>query len=205
MDRITPDQLEKIIAEVERLSKQNEDLDRQDVEKILQTLNLSPDLLDEAINQVNRREALKREKKRNLRVLLGIIFILFITVTGIVLLQQNYQQGLEGITIYQSRLTLSEDKGDNLQVINRQNSGEIFYRVTLQNVPLGERLSLSCQWIDPQGNLSHQNFYQTRKIDKQVWTTYCRHLIGNASLTGTWTEEMFLGDRLLSRNNFQVQ
>ena len=131
MDRITPDQLEKIIAEVERLSKQNEDLDRQDVEEILQTLNLSPDLLDEAINQVNRREALKREKKRNLRVLLGIIFILFITVTGIVLLQQNYQQGLEGITIYQSRLTLSEDKGDNLQVINRQNSGEIFYRVTL--------------------------------------------------------------------------
>ncbi|CCQ62957.1 hypothetical protein [Crocosphaera watsonii] len=75
MDRITPDQLEKIIAEVERLSKQNEDLDRQDVEEILQTLNLSPDLLDEAINQVNRREALKREKN----VIYGYCWGLFLS------------------------------------------------------------------------------------------------------------------------------
>ncbi len=205
MERITPDQLDKIIAEVERLSKQTEDLDPQDVKEILQSLNLSPDLLEEAINQVNRREALNREKKRNLQIFVGIIFILVITLTGMVLLQQNYQQRLEAITIYQSRLTFSEDNGDNLQVINRQNNTEIVYRVTLENAPLGERLSLSCQWIDPQGNLSHQNVYQTRKINKQVWTTYCRHLIGNASLSGTWTVEMFLGDRLLSRNNFQVQ
>ncbi|MDJ0846105.1 DUF3859 domain-containing protein [Crocosphaera sp.] len=205
MDKITPDQLEKIVAEVERLSKQNENLERQDVEEILQTLNLSPDLLDEAITRVRRQETLNQEKKRKLRIFLGIIVVLMITLTGTILLHRNYQQRLQNITVYQSRLTFSEDNGDNLQVINRQNNTEIVYRVTLQNAPLGEQLSLSCQWIDPQGNLSHQNVYQTRKIDKQVWTTYCRHLIGNASLSGTWTVEMFLGDRLLSQHNFQVQ
>lgn len=205
MDKITPEQLEKIVAEVERLSKQNDNLDRQDVEDILQTLNLSPDLLDEAMTRVRHQETLQQEKKRKLRIVLGIIFVLMITLTGTILLHRNYQQRLQTITVSQSRLTLSEDNGDNLQVINRENNTEIVYRVTLQNAPLGEQLSLSCQWIDPQGNLSHQNVYQTRKIDKQVWTTYCRHLIGNASLSGTWTVEMFLGDRLLSQHNFQVQ
>ncbi|MDJ0511123.1 MAG: DUF3859 domain-containing protein [Crocosphaera sp.] len=205
MDKITPEELEKIIAEVELLSKHNDNLARQDVEEILQTLNLSPELLDEAIVKVRRKETLNREKKRNLQIFMGMVFVLGITLTSMILLNQNYQQRLQKITIYQSRLTLSEDNGDNIQKINRQNNTEIVYRVTLQNAPLGEKLSLSCQWIDPQGNLSHQNVYQTRKIDKQVWTTYCRHLIGNASPSGTWKVEMFLGDRLLSKNNFQVQ
>ncbi len=147
----------------------------------------------------------EKKKRRNWQIALAIIFVLSVTMTGIILLRQDYQKRLQTITIYQSRLTFSEDKGDNLKVITRQNGSEIFYRVTLENPPLGRRLSLNCQWFDPQGNMAHKNVYQTRKIDKEVWTTYCRHAIGNAAFPGTWKVEMYLGDRLLSRSNFQVE
>ena len=56
-DRLTDEQLGKIVAEASRLSQQNE-LDTEQVKQVLTELNLSPDLLDDAMVQLQRREAL---------------------------------------------------------------------------------------------------------------------------------------------------
>lgn len=64
--RLTPEQLNKVIAEAQRLQQNREqELDPEQVQQILQELNLPPELLDEALTQVHRRQALEAEKKRN--------------------------------------------------------------------------------------------------------------------------------------------
>jgi len=58
--KLTDEQLGELVAEVERLSDRRQgELDRKQVEDILQELNLPTDLLDEALVQLRRREALE--------------------------------------------------------------------------------------------------------------------------------------------------
>lgn len=205
-DRITSEQLEKIIAEVDQISRQREEeLNRQQVEDILQQLNLSPDLLDDAMIQIQRREALAKQQRRNrwIGIAIAILIIGSLATTWIVV--QNRQHNLAQIVAYQSRLTLSQDNGGNLTLIERQQSPEIYYRVTLQDVPIGKKLSLKCNWMDPSGKIAHENSYQTRTIDKRNWNTHCRYQFGTASVPGTWKVQMILGDKILSSNDFTVK
>ena len=122
-----------------------------------------------------------------------------------ILVDYNRKQALSNISAYSNRLTLSLDQSSNLNVFEKQYNPEIYYEVTLNNVPVGEKLSLKCNWIDPNGQIAHQNNYQTRKIDKQVWPTHCRYSLNNGTVTGNWQVEMLLGDRLLSSSNFTVK
>jgi hypothetical protein len=70
---------------------------------------------------------------------------------------------------------------------------------------VGQRLSLSCNWIDPSGQIVHQNRYQTKEITTPIWNTFCRHNLGSEMPVGTWKVEAFLGDRRLSDATFEVQ
>ena len=73
-NNLTPNQLNQIIAEVEQLKQQREqELNSEQVKEILQELNLPPELLDEALIQVQRRQALAVEKKRKRWIATGII------------------------------------------------------------------------------------------------------------------------------------
>jgi hypothetical protein len=103
------------------------------------------------------------------------------------------------------RVTLAQDNGGNLSTIRRQNSGEIFYRITLSDAPVGQRLSLSCNWINPSGEIVHQNRYQTKEITTPIWNTFCRHPLGSEMPVGIWKVEAFLGDRRLSDATFEVK
>ena len=70
------DTLEKLILEVDRAAQNQENkLDRAEVETILKELNLPPELLDEAMEQVRRREALKKQRKRNIKI--GMVITVF--------------------------------------------------------------------------------------------------------------------------------
>jgi len=75
----------------------------------------------------------------------------------------------------------------------------------LQNAPIDKKLSLRCDWIDPRGTLARQNRWQTQRIDREVWPTYCRYPSNNAMMTGRWQVRMFLGDRLLDDATFIVK
>lgn len=202
---LTQTQFTQLVAEVGQLSRQRKgELSSEQVRQILLQLNLSDDLLDEAIVQLNRRKALLRRQKRNW-LIGGVIAV---TLTGGIattaLLHQQYQQQIARISVLQNRITLANSKIDAGQ-IDRQNKPKVFYRVTLQDTPLGNRLSPTCEWIDPSGQTVLQSTYQTQLIEKSVWTTYCFYQLKANTSPGTWQVQMSLEGRSLSRQTFVVK
>ncbi|NET09511.1 MAG: DUF3859 domain-containing protein [Symploca sp. SIO2B6] len=204
--RLTQHQLGQVVAEVERLSqRQQDELDLEQVKDILQELNLSPELLDEAMIQLRRREALAARRKRSRLLMAGIASgIVLVVATGLFFHQQQ-QRTLAAVGVQRDRLTLSQDNGNDLATISRQANAEVVYRVTLTDAPVDQMLSLSCDWIDSRGQIVHQNRYQTQSITTPVWTTHCRHQLDSVSEVGQWQVRMWLGDRVLSDASFTVQ
>ncbi len=205
-NRLTQTQLTQIVAEVERLSNlRQSQLDSEEVKEILQELSLPPELLNEALIQLQRREALAQQQRRNRWIAGGLAAAAAgaIAITGFYI-QQN-RQAIDRVSIQQNRITSVQDDGGNLTVISRQNNPEIFYRTTLKDAPIGKKLSLSCDWIDPSGQVVKQNRYQTREIDKPIWNTQCRYQIGTAAATGTWQVKMFVESRAIGSASFKVK
>jgi hypothetical protein len=204
--RLTDAQLEKVVAEVQRLSQQTQaELAPEQVREILRELNLPPELLEEAMVQLDRREALVIEQNRDHWIIGGFVGLIALSVIGFLVITQNQQQMTARVTAQRDRVTLNQDNGGNLNTVRRQDNGKIFYRITLSNAPVGQQLSLSCNWIDPSGEIVHQNRYQTKEITTPIWTTFCRHNLGSEMPVGTWKVEAFLGDRRLSDATFEVK
>lgn len=204
--RLTQVQLEQVVAEVQRLSeRQQAELDAEQVKGILQELNLPPELLEEAILQLHRREALVEQQRRRRWIVGSVIGLIALLLLGVTLFTQSQQQLLTRVTAERDRITLVQDDGGDLSTVLRQTSGEVVYRVTLSDAPVGQKLSLSCNWMDPNGQIVHQNRYQTKEITTPVWNTICRHTIGSAAPVGMWKVQMLLGDRLLSDATFVVK
>lgn len=166
---------------------------------------MPPELLNEALIQLQRREALAQQQRRNRWIAGGVAAAAAgaIALTGFYI-QQN-RQAIDRVSIQQNRITSVQDDGGNLTVISRQNNPEIFYRTTLKDAPIGKKLSLSCDWIDPSGQVVKQNRYQTRQIDKPIWNTQCRYQIGTAAATGNWQVKMFLENRAIGSASFEVK
>ncbi|NEQ71784.1 MAG: hypothetical protein F6K23_01015 [Okeania sp. SIO2C9] len=207
-ERLTQAQFTQLVAEVEQLSRQrDEEIDREQMEQILQELNLPTDLVDEAMMQLRRREALALEEKRNKLISVGVLGLL-VVIAASFLWFQTQKQVLNNVYANsgQSQLTLETNSGiEMLIVVDSQQNPEVFYRVTLQDAPVGKKLSLGCKWINPNGEISHQNSYQTKEINREIWPTYCRYQFNPVSPAGNWQVEMYLGDRLLSQTEFTVK
>lgn len=214
--RLTEAQLAQVVAEVTRLSHEREDfkqktLDRSQVLQVLNELELPPDLLDDALLQLRRKEELERQKQRNKWILVvAIIFSLglvsMIALGGLSGFLFYKQQGaaISAVTSGQGRITLSVDNGEDLSSVNRE-AGEVRYHVKLQNAPIGSELDMSCRWYNPSGQLEHENRWRTKTIDKSVWPTECKCKIGPASPAGDWRVEMLLGGKILSSRTFRVE
>jgi len=205
-ERLTQAQLEQVVAEVQQLSeRQQTELSSEQVRDILRELDLPPEFLEEAMVQLHRREALKVQQRRNLFIGISVIALIALILFGVGLFTRNQQQVLNRIIAQGDRITLAQDDGRNLSTVPRQANSEVFYRVTLSDAPVGRKLSLSCNWIDPSGQIVHQNYYQTQKITTSVWNTFCRHTLGLDAPVGTWKVEAFLGDRQLSEASFEMK
>ena len=110
--RLTTQQLNQIVGEVGRLAnRQQAELDRSEVEKILQELNLPSELLDEAMVQVQRKEALAHQRKRNLGIAIASVTALVILVVGTSLFFQNKATSIAKVIASQDRVTLVQDGG----------------------------------------------------------------------------------------------
>jgi hypothetical protein len=203
-NRLTQEQLGKIVGEVERLSqrRQNE-LDRKQMEQILRELSLPPELLDEAMIQIQRREALEVQQRQTRNLMIGIVACLAIAVGGIAFWSQQNQQALARVSVQQDRITLTQDSGGNLTTVSRP--AEVVYKVTLKDAPVGKKLNLSCDWIALGDQVLKQNRYQTKEITTPVWNTQCKNTIAASAPAGTWKVRMFLGDRPLSDASFEVK
>jgi len=212
--RLTQAQLNQIIADVQEISqRQSSELSIEEVRGILTDLNMDPELLEEALVQLRRRDALQSRKKSKIWLIGTIAGISTFLLFGFIFFSQRQEQILDRVVTQQDRITFTEDDGGNLTTIPSSVGGELYYRVTLNNAPVGQKLSLSCNWIAPGGEIVHQNSYQTKQISSSIWHTYCRYTIGANSPKGIWKVEAFLGsprsqssrDRLLSESTFKVQ
>src|SRR5438046_2577422 len=84
------------------------------------------------------------------------------------------KQAAANVTAVEGRLTMEDDdvgKRTMTTFVRRPNR-EVWFRVTLNNAPVGSKLDLVCDWIDPKGRVVHQNRYTTLEIDKSAWPTH---------------------------------
>ncbi len=208
-DRLTEAQMAQVVAEVERLSQRRDaEYKPEQIKEILAELNLPPELLEDAMVQLRRKEALEVQKRRNRWILGGVVVALVgaIATTAVYVQNQNrVENAIANISASNSLVTLTQNGGSSTNQIARQSNPRVYYRVTLQNVPIGEKLALTCDWIDPSGNIAHQSRYQTRQIDKSVWPTYCYHQLNSGSPAGTWKVQMLVGNQTLSSSRFDVK
>jgi hypothetical protein len=207
--RLTETQLGQVVAELSRLSQQREDeqsrgLDREQVVEVLKELDLPVDLLDEAMEQLRRREALAKQRRRKTWILAaGIaVFLLFMALLFITMSRRSAD--FARISAEPGRITLAADDGGNLDKVTR-NGQEVVYRVLLRDVPTKENISLTCRWFDPGGRVFRQNNFETRLTDKSVWPTSCRCQLGSAAPSGAWRVELSLGTRVISSATFEVE
>lgn len=204
--RLTQAQLKQLITEVKQLEQRHEaELETEQVREILRELNLAPEFLEDAMVQLRRREALAVQQRQRRWLIGGVVGAIAFFLIAWTLFSHSQQQTLNSVIAQSDRITLATDNGGNLTKISRQANNQVFYRVTLSNAPVGQKLTLSCKWIDPSGQIVHQNRYQTKDIITPIWNTYCRHTISSVSPSGTWKVQAFLGGRLLSDASFNVQ
>jgi hypothetical protein len=204
--RLTPEQLKLVIAEVQEMDIANgQEMSAAEVRDILQELNLPAELLEDAMVQVDRRQALASQQRRQRWLWGGVIAaaIVSIAISGISI--HNDRQALSKVTAQADHVTLSLQDGNSRTEIDRQAHNQVFYRLTLRDAPLDRSLSLSCHWIDPNGKIAHQNKFQTKTITTSVWQTHCRHSIGSDTTPGAWEVRAFLGERILGSAKFTVR
>ncbi|MDZ8237512.1 MAG: DUF3859 domain-containing protein [Nostoc sp. ChiQUE01a] len=203
--RLTQEELAQIVTEVESLQTRREaELDQQQVKEILQEMNLPPELLDEALIQLSRRQVLSVQQRRNRWITSGVVALLAVVSASTIFVMQQHNSALARVSAQQDQIALAKSNRGNLEAISRQANAEVFYRVILKDAPLGKKLALSCNWIDPNGQIVKQNSYQTREINTSVWNTQCRHTINSAATVGKWQVQMFLEGRQISDETFQV-
>ena len=205
-ERLTQEEFEQVIAEVQQLSEQKEsELEIEQVRDILRELNLSDEYLEEAMQRLQKRQALTKKKRRKSWIALGLVGVAAFFILGIKFFYQNQQQTLALVTAQSDRITYTQDDGGNLSTVSRQDNNQLVYRITLSSAPVGKKISLSCNWINPNQQIVHQNNYQTKEITTPIWNTYCRYTIGSSAPMGTWQVQSFLGDRMLSDTSFEVK
>ena len=204
--RLTQAQLAQVVAEIDKLSRQREsELAPDQVREILRELNLPDELLEDAIAQMHRREALEKQQRRNRWIAIASTVVVISAIATGVLFGQNRQQQNAQVGVTEDRIALSKKGGDSLTQVNRQINPRIYYQVTLKNAPIGSQLSLQCDWINPSGQIVHQSKYQTRTIDTPVWNTHCFYDLGSASSPGNWEVRMSLDGRAIGTEPFVVK
>jgi hypothetical protein len=196
-DRLTEAQLQQVVGETQRLfDRQQEQFDQAEVKAILTELNLPLELLPDAMAQIQRRQALQQQQRRT-RWLLGAgAAIVLTTIGGGLFIQQQQQQKLDRVVVQQAQIALTGDV---------KAGRSVDYRVTLKDAPVGEKLSLSCEWRDPSNQVVRQNRYETQNITTPIWSTQCRHQIGATAPAGKWQVRMSIGQRSIGSTPFEVK
>ncbi len=202
--RLTNQQLTQIVGEVERLANRDqEELERSEVQKILLELNLPPELLDDAMIQISRKEALAKQRQRTIGMAIAGAVVGCMIVVGSLLFLQNKSQTLSKVSASSDRLTLGTDQATDLRVVSK--GSELTYRVTLNEAPVGEQLALNCDWRDPNGKIAHSNSFETKNITTPVWNTQCRYQLPNNAPGGAWQVQIKTGERLIKQAPFDVK
>jgi hypothetical protein len=137
-------------------------------------------------------------------VLLGVAIVLVATL-GVFSLLRERGAKLAHLSAASPRLALGAGGLEALAAFERGAAPDIYYHVVLQEVPLGRRLDLSCEWVDPAGQVARRNRYRTRFVYKATWPTHCHQQFTGASASGPWHVRLTMNDRVLSDSVFTLR
>ena len=115
------------------------------------------------------------------------------------------EEKLARMSASEARVTVAGSAEAPVTEIERGKDPEVYYRVVLHDAPLGGRLQLGCEWLDPSGQVARRNRYQTRFVYKSTWPTHCRQRFDPAAPAGEWRVRLLLGDRILSGSSFVLR
>ena len=90
------------------------------MEDILRELNLSPDLLDDALIQLRRKQALKGQQKPNRLIDIGVVATLVVVIGLWFFSSQQHNAAIAKVQAQEDRITLGQDKGSDFKAIKRQ-------------------------------------------------------------------------------------
>lgn len=219
--KLTPSQVARVVLAVEPLSQNAEaELDWEEVRDIWPELPLLHQLLDQVLVSIKGREALAVDQKGQkpslaipfedlLRGIATFAQVAFVgTMVASIIWINDRKEAIANRIAHpppsKTRIILSNDYGNYFVVFNRQERPHLCYRVTLQNPPEDKKLSLNCDWIDPTGQVVHQNLYQTKLINHNVWTSACSYQLGDKAKPGTWQVKMSFGDRASVADQYRL-
>ncbi|GAP99423.1 hypothetical protein [Leptolyngbya sp. NIES-2104] len=203
MSNLTQDQLDRIVAEIDRLQDDAEFNDYQ-IKQILQQLDLPNELLEAAIAQVHERRLLLQKRQRQKIVLSTIAIMIAGLTTTIAVVYQKQQNRIARIAALQDIVTL-ESSAKPVKQFDRTKDQQVFYRVTLKNAPINTQVIVSCRWTDATGQIVHQSRYQTEPISRSPWVVACSAPLTPQSQPGTWTVKMNVEERSISDQSFAVK
>ncbi|MEM6753693.1 MAG: DUF3859 domain-containing protein [Cyanobacteria bacterium P01_C01_bin.38] len=204
--RLTPKQVSQIVAEVERLSQRRQsEIEVEELQQILHELNLPDDLLDEAVMQVYRKQAMDNQRRRNRLIIGSVLAVVVGAIAATFFMQQQQQQALEGINFSNSRIGFRRNDFVNLEEIDRKKTPEVFYNVTLEDAPVGKKVELGCNWVNPNREIAHRNSWKTKTINAKLWNTHCRYKFNENVPPGNWMVQMTLDDEVKTSNRFVVR
>lgn len=106
-------------------------------------------------------------------------------------------------------------EGPAIWAVQRGGPAPVWFIVLLHDAPVGERLSLECDWDSPEqppdGQKSgdapppaRHNAYETQSIDRPDWPTWCQQRFGADAAPGRWHVRMSLDGRELASASFEV-
>lgn len=203
MSNLTQDQLDRIVAEIDRLQDDAELNDSQ-IKQVLQQLDLPNELLEAAIAQVNERRLLLQKRQRQKIVFSTLAIMIAGLTTTIAVVYQKQQNRIARIAALQDIVTL-ESSATPVKQFDRTKDPQIFYRVTLKNAPINDQVIVNCRWTDATGQIVHQSRYQTESIRRSPWVVVCSAPLTPQSQTGSWTVKMNVEERSISDQSFVVK
>jgi hypothetical protein len=202
--KVDAEELPGIVEELTRIQREAEGaLDRQQTQDVLRELDLPAERLDEARAALAVRRERERERSTRLKLTAGLVAVLLLTGLTLGWRAMGRSQALEQTAV--ARAVLTSAGAPAAGVVSRSGRPEVGFELVLRHPPHGAALDLSCHWRGPGGDLRHQNRWQTKEVDKDVWPTQCRRRFDAADSPGAWSVAMLLGERELAVERFTVE
>lgn len=202
--KIDPKDLGEIVEETARLEEESQgDIEREQARQILRELDLPASRLEEAEALVSvRREKAKR--RAHLTKVLGVGAAVAVLLGGTWGWRYAVRARADArMTAIRSALSVGGKTVSSPLLRGAQS--DVRLEVVLDHPVQGAQLDLRCDWTGPSGELRDQNRWQTKTIDKDVWTTHCHRVFGPSDPAGEWSVVMRKADRSLAVERFKVE
>jgi hypothetical protein len=138
------------------------------------------------------------------------ILVLAIPVVAIVLEIRLFEksaqltQDLLKVNVSQIQLAMGSDQAPPTDEVIPGN-GATYVRISLQGVPIGERLPMRAQWIQPDGSVYHEINWHTKETLSSICQTHGRSEIDPGAPAGVWQVRLYLGDRFVGNKPFYIK